>query len=219
MKRLSQLWLPILLVCFTSAVVSAQTTPVEQGGGSFRVQCPRASVRHPDSIATSGTGTVVNPHPESADAPYAGLQVRTATKDPSGTQTFSPALTFVDNGGAIRCQEISGGDGMMTEAGGNQTFMFSFGPLSGLGAIQNGQPGTQFPVATPQNGREYWMAFSNKGRQVKAGSHVTVMIGTFWAEGLVVTDQSTFPPRESIRGEGGPEVRRAFRPLRGPKQG
>jgi len=145
MRRLSQLWLPILLVCFGPAVASAQTPPVEQGGGSFKVQCPTATIRHPGSTATGGTGTVVNPHPESADAPYAGPQVRTATKDPSGTHTF-PALTFVDNGGAIRCQEISGGDGMMTEADGNQTYMFSFGPLSGLGAIQNGQPGTEFPV-------------------------------------------------------------------------
>jgi FtsP/CotA-like multicopper oxidase with cupredoxin domain len=31
----------------------------------------------------------------------------------------------------------------MTEADGNQTFMFSFGPLSGLDLIKNGQPGTQ----------------------------------------------------------------------------
>src|ERR1700686_4210691 len=30
-------------------------------------------------------------------------------------------------------------------ADGTQTFMFSFGPLSGLAAIANGQPGTQFP--------------------------------------------------------------------------
>jgi len=64
------------------------------------------------------------------------------TKDPSGNYTYSPALTFTDNGGAIKCQQISGGDGYMTEADGNQTYMFSFGPLSGLGLIQNGQPGT-----------------------------------------------------------------------------
>jgi hypothetical protein len=30
------------------------------------------------------------------------------------------------------------------------------------------------------------MAFSNKGRVVKRGAHVTVEIGTFKAEGLVV---------------------------------
>jgi len=55
------------------------------------------------------------------------------------------------------------------------------------------QVGQLRQVATPQNGRDYWMAFSNKGHQVKAGSRVTVMIGTFRAEGLVVTGQSTFP--------------------------
>jgi len=49
------------------------------------------------------------------------------TKDPSGNYTYSPALTFTDNGGAIKCQQISGGDGYMTEADGNQTYMFSFG--------------------------------------------------------------------------------------------
>jgi hypothetical protein len=66
------------------------------------------------------------------------------TKDPTGATLASP-LNFLDHGGAIKCQEISGGDGMMTEADGNQTYIFSFGPLSGLGAIQNGLPGTQFP--------------------------------------------------------------------------
>ena len=55
------------------------------------------------------------------------------------------------------------------------------------------QVGQLRQVATPENGREYWMAFSNKSRQVKPGSHVTVMIGTFRAEGLVVAGQSTFP--------------------------
>ena len=49
-------------------------------------------------------------------------------------------------------------------------------------------------VATPENGREYWMAFSNKGRQVKAADHVTVIIGGFRAEGLVVTSQLTVNP-------------------------
>ena len=38
----------------------------------------------------------------------------------------------------------------------------------------------------PEAGKSYWMAFSNKGRPVKKGDHVTVEIGTFKAEGLVV---------------------------------
>jgi hypothetical protein len=40
--------------------------------------------------------------------------------------------------------------------------------------------------ATPQAGKSYWMAFSNKGRPVKHGDHVIVQIGQFRADGLVV---------------------------------
>ncbi len=40
--------------------------------------------------------------------------------------------------------------------------------------------------ATPEAGKSYWMAFSNKGRLVKPGDRVTVVIGQFRAEGLVV---------------------------------
>jgi FtsP/CotA-like multicopper oxidase with cupredoxin domain len=47
--------------------------------------------------------------------------------------------------GAIKCQQISGGDGYATMGDGTQTYMFSFGPLSGLSDISNGLPGTQFP--------------------------------------------------------------------------
>ena len=47
--------------------------------------------------------------------------------------------------GAIKCQQISGGDGFATMGDGTQTYMFSFGPLSGLSKIAAGQPGTDFP--------------------------------------------------------------------------
>jgi len=35
-------------------------------------------------------------------------------------------------------------------------------------------------------GKSYWMAFSNKGRLVKRGDHVNILIGQFRADGLVV---------------------------------
>jgi hypothetical protein len=38
----------------------------------------------------------------------------------------------------------------------------------------------------PEAGKSYWMAFSNKGRRVKKGDHVNVVIGQFHADGLVV---------------------------------
>lgn len=41
-------------------------------------------------------------------------------------------------------------------------------------------------VSDPIPGRSYWMAFSNRGRLVKRGDRVTVVIGQFRAEGLVV---------------------------------
>ena len=44
---------------------------------------------------------------------------------------------------AIKCQQISGGDGYATMADGSQTYLFGFGPLSGLDLIKNGLPGTQ----------------------------------------------------------------------------
>lgn len=40
--------------------------------------------------------------------------------------------------------------------------------------------------APPENGKSYWMVFSNKGRLVKRGDHVAVVIGAFHADGLVV---------------------------------
>jgi hypothetical protein len=41
-------------------------------------------------------------------------------------------------------------------------------------------------TGTPEAGKAYWMAFSNKGRLVKRGDRVNVVIGNFHADGLVV---------------------------------
>ena len=73
---------------------------------------------------------------------------------PAAAQSFKvqcPPTTTLHPGksadvGAIKCQEISGGDGYATMADGHQIYLFGFGPLSGLGAIAAGQPGTQSPA-------------------------------------------------------------------------
>jgi hypothetical protein len=41
-------------------------------------------------------------------------------------------------------------------------------------------------TAPPEAGKSYWMAFSNKGRIVKRGDRVNVVIGQFRAVGLMV---------------------------------
>jgi len=61
--------------------------------------------------------------------------------------TLHPTLPANPNsnpvGGQIKCQQISGGDGFATMADGTQTYLFAFGPLSGLADIRNGLPGTE----------------------------------------------------------------------------
>lgn len=47
-----------------------------------------------------------------------------------------------------------------------------------IGQLRQTQP--------PEAGKSYWMAFSNKGRYVKPGHRVNVVIGGFHADGLVV---------------------------------
>ena len=41
-------------------------------------------------------------------------------------------------------------------------------------------------TSTPEASKAYWIAFSNKGRPVKKGDRVDVVIGQFRAQGLVV---------------------------------
>jgi len=40
--------------------------------------------------------------------------------------------------------------------------------------------------STPEAGKAYWMVFSNKGRLVRPGDRVNVVIGNFRANGLMV---------------------------------
>jgi hypothetical protein len=65
-------------------------------------------------------------------------------------------------------------------------------------ALQDGQAGVSLVVplmekvgqlrqsTAPEAGKSYWMAFSNKGRRVKRGDRVSIVIGEFRADGLVV---------------------------------
>jgi hypothetical protein len=125
MKKSYRVLLPFLLVCLVPLAARAQ---------SFRVQCPTSTITHPAAAnsepaytgPTTYKCTVLNGCGGSAG--NAGYLV------PSGSAN-----------GAIKCQQISGGDGYSTMGDGTQTYMFSFGPLSGLADIANGLPGTEFP--------------------------------------------------------------------------
>jgi FtsP/CotA-like multicopper oxidase with cupredoxin domain len=100
------------------------------------VQCPKSTLWHPAPFYTDPS---VGEPAYTGPAPVSPVAIGNKVVF-DGHDTEHPV--YMGNGGQIKCQEISGGDGYMTEADGNQTFMFSFGPLSGLDNIKNGQPGT-----------------------------------------------------------------------------
>src|SRR5882672_10029491 len=118
------------LLCFVALRAGAQ---------SFQVQCPTSTITHPTSVAG------VNNNAEPA---YTGPTTLSA---PSATTYQKPTAKV---NGAIKCQQISGGDGFATMGDGTQIYMFSFGPLSGLADMAAGKPGTQFPNVfnTPYSG-------------------------------------------------------------------
>jgi len=85
--------------------------------------------------------------PASAQSFRVQCPTSTITHPTAANNNSEPAYTGPGVNGAIKCQQISGGDGYATMGDGTQTYMFSFGPLSGLADIANGLPGTQFPSA------------------------------------------------------------------------
>jgi hypothetical protein len=143
----------LLLVCLATVCASAQ---------SFRVQCPTSTITHPDP---SNAG-VNNSEPAYTGPTY------------TGTNGYPTALAKVN--GAIKCQQISGGDGYSTMGDGTQTYMFSFGPLSGLADIAAGRPGTQFPSV-----------FNTQGPPMSPGDPAT-SDGPFASTSFPL-DPSTFP--------------------------
>src|SRR5579864_5720846 len=118
MRTIYRILLPTLL-CLAPLTASAQ---------SFRVQCPPTTITHPTAV-TSSMGEPAYNGPTQYTTNAQGYV------SPSGSSA----------NGAVKCQQVSGGDGYSTMANGVQTFMFSFGPLSGLADIAAGLPGTQVP--------------------------------------------------------------------------
>ena len=107
------------------------------GAQSFRVQCPTTTITHP---------TTANSEPA-----YSGATTFLNTTPATPAKGYLRPATHVN--GAIKCQQISGGDGYATMADGTQTYMFSFGPLSGLTDIANGLAGNGVPECIQFAGR------------------------------------------------------------------
>jgi FtsP/CotA-like multicopper oxidase with cupredoxin domain len=89
---------------------------------TFRVQCPAGTDAHPATVPSGGA-----------------YSPKTDWGRTDGLLNPTPAMA---NPG-IKCQQISGGDGYVTMGDGTQTYLFGFGPLSGLADIYQARPGTE----------------------------------------------------------------------------
>jgi hypothetical protein len=120
-KREMQHSLLLLISAFALMAVPAHAQ-------SFRVQCPTSTITHPSTLNNNN-----------AEPAYTGPT--TFTTAAGGYQ-----VPMANVNGAIKCQQVGGGDGYASMADGTQTYLFSFAPLSGLRDISNGLPGTEFPT-------------------------------------------------------------------------
>jgi len=146
--QLVRLGLPTILLALLSLPAAAQ---------SFRVQCPTDTITHPSAIRNNNT-----------EPNYVG-----ATTLVAGSKGYLAPTANVN--GAIKCQQISGGDGYATMGDGTQTYLFSFGPLSGITDIASGLPGTQFPSV-----------FNTMGPALSPGDPAT-------SDGVVANSWTGFP--------------------------
>jgi FtsP/CotA-like multicopper oxidase with cupredoxin domain len=149
--QLVRLGLPTILLALLSLPAAAQ---------SFRVQCPTDTITHPSALNNNNV-----------EPAYTG-PTTLALKSNALGGFFAPTAKV---NGAIKCQQISGGDGYATMGDGTQTYLFSFGPLSGITDIANGLPGTQFPSI-----------FNTMGPALSAGDPATT-------DGVVANTWTGFP--------------------------
>ncbi len=109
------------LLCRGFAAILFVAFALPAGAQSFRVQCPAGTKLHPATV------------------PNASYSTFTQLGRTDGKLNPTPAMA---NPG-IKCQQISGGDGFATMGDGTQTYLFGFGPLSGMKDHVAGLAGTQ----------------------------------------------------------------------------
>src|SRR5262249_44405440 len=105
---------------------------------SFRAQCPPGTLTHPAIIEN-------DPNVQVGDRSKYSTVTQLGRTD--GLLNPTPAMANPH----IKCQQIAGGDGYATMGDGTQTYMFSFGPLSGLADIVQGKAATETATVYNQN--------------------------------------------------------------------
>ena len=122
MPSSNRLYAGLIAVLFAAFALPA-------GAQTFKVQCPNGTARHPANVPNTAYATV------------------TLTNRVDGKLNPTREMANPD----IKCQQISGGDGFATMGDGTPTYLFGFGPLSGLSDMVNALPGTQKAMDFNQN--------------------------------------------------------------------
>jgi len=161
--------------------------------GSIVVCAPRAQADAPDAKSTKSQAT-----PSAAMAPATAPPARRLVVVPYSerAEMYRARRFGVDH---LRVRYISSGSSlefryrvvdpdkaqMLTDKRA-KPFMIDEATGNKLAVPTMEKIGELRQTATPEQGREYWMVFSNPGKLVKPGQRVDVMIGSFRAEGLTV---------------------------------
>jgi len=103
-------------------ISAAEHVRVSAAAQSFRVQCPSNTITHPSNLHDNNSEPAVH---------------WSTTLAANSSGFLAPSANV---NGAIKCQQISGGDGYAAMGDGTQTYLFSFGPLSGITDIALGNP-------------------------------------------------------------------------------
>ncbi len=143
------------------------------------------------AMALAAAPTVKPPPPAKGHYHYqpdrfAGRAARTAYRMVWGVDSLS--LKSVESGEMIRFSYRVLDAGKAAPLNDKKSDPALIDPRAGASLVVPSleQVGQLRQSAAPEEGKSYWIAFSNKGRLVKRGDRVTVMIGTFRADGLIV---------------------------------
>lgn len=185
----------IFAVALTSAVIAAPITdaPASQptaGASGTEVSPKPPGLILPAPRKTAPPRTGVSARNASKVSPYNGMKLSDKARN------FYPAAWGVDQ---LRVSSTSSGNlirfsfrvvepKLAKELGDHEATPYLFAPRSNamLQVPTMEKIGQLRQLGASESGKDYWMVFSNKGKLVRPGERVNVIIGKFHADGLVV---------------------------------
>lgn len=190
----------IFAVALTSASIAA---PPSAAVAPVTAASAQPLTAAPTTDASTKPPGLMLPAPRKAAAPRAGASARASKVSPyhgmklsDKARNFYPAAWGVDqlhvsstsSGNLIRFSFRVVQPKLAKELGDHEATPYLFAPRSNamLQVPTMEKIGQLRQLGASESGKDYWMVFSNKGKLVRPGERVNVIIGKFHADGLVV---------------------------------